>query len=100
MTDDEGTVVGKTFSEGVSLTDANDSIGWIGQAIEEEELWGHVCLRNDVHWENGGACGSPAFFPSYRQVSRGSVLGRVMDMDILHIRDVMGVCAITICGCP
>jgi hypothetical protein len=44
-----------------------------------------VCLRNDVYWENGGACGSPTIFLSYRQVSRWSVLGRVIDMDILHI---------------
>ena len=52
----------KTFLEGVSLTDANVLIGWIGQAIEEEELWGCLCFCNDVHWENGGACGSPAVF--------------------------------------
>ncbi len=39
---------------------------------------------NDVHWKIGGACGSPAFFPSYGQLPRWSVLGRVMFMDILH----------------
>ena len=40
--------------------------------------------RNDVHWEKGGACGSPVFFSSYRQLPRWSVLGRVMFLDTLH----------------
>jgi hypothetical protein len=39
--------------------------------------------------KNGGVCGSPVVFSSYRQVSRWSVLGRVMGMEILCIRDVM-----------
>jgi hypothetical protein len=40
--------------------------------------------RNNVHWKKGGACGSPTFFPSYGQLPRWSVLGRVMFMDTLH----------------
>ena len=71
---DEGN--GDMYLEGVSLEETSVSIGWIGQAIKEEDLWGHECHRNDVHWEKGGVCGSPVIFASYSQVQRWSLLGR------------------------
>jgi hypothetical protein len=38
----EGTVGGKNFLEGFSLEEASVSIGWVGQSIEGEGLWGPV----------------------------------------------------------
>ena len=71
----------------------------IGQSkrrnCEDESIVAMMCIG-----KKGGACGSPAFFPSYRQLPGWSVLSRVMFMDTHRIRDVMWVCPITICGCP
>ena len=49
---------------------------------EDESIITMMCIA-----KKGGACGSPAFFSSYRQLPRWSVLGRVMFLDTLH--DVM-----------
>ena len=59
---------GKTFSEGL----ARRKLEFRSVELVGRSKW-RICedvdvLRNDVHCENGGLCGHPTFFASYRQV--------------------------------